>query len=62
MHAWVIPYRPDMHIQVRMNKPEAQQLLEELEGIEDMDEDLKLKQLKLKIEDMMERIGKLEKE
>jgi hypothetical protein len=33
MHSWVIPYKPNMFVQLRMDNQEAVELVDELEAI-----------------------------
>ncbi len=57
MHAWLIPYKPTMYIQFRLNQAEAVELLKEMEGF---DEESKLKELLDKLEEIVTRAKQIE--
>lgn len=49
IRTWVIPYTHTF-VQIQMESEEAEQILAELEGIEDMGNDLKLVEFKLQLD------------
>ncbi len=57
---WVIPYS-QIFIQAQMEAGEAQQILDELEGIEEAGEGLKLIEFKQQLEEMVKKAKTYEK-